>query len=109
MSKLEAHTIEGIPEEIIKLAIAHQFKVDVMNLDKRVRALKEIFEAPKTDLPYARKQALRLFEKCVTAGRGDLANEVHRIMFDPSYEEKRKARQAAVDATKARYKAAMEQ
>jgi hypothetical protein len=106
---MEAHTIEGIPEEIIRMAVEHQFKVDVLNLDKRVRALKDVFDAPKTDLPYARKMALRLFEKCVTAGRGDLANEVQRIMFDPSYDEKRKARKEAVDATKARYKAAMEQ
>ena len=106
---MEAHTIEGIPEEIIALAMRHQFTVDVANLEKRVRALREIFEAPKTDLPYARKQALRLFEKCVTAGRGDLANEVQAIMFSPVYEERRKARRAAVEATKARYKAAMEQ
>lgn len=106
---MEAHTIEGIPEEIIKLAIAHQFKVDVTNLEKRVRALEEIFAAPKTDLPYARKQALRLFEKCVSAGRGDLANKVQSIMFDPVYDERRKARKEAIEATKARYKAALGQ
>lgn len=106
---MEAHTIEGIPDEIIAMAMKHAFKVDVTNLEKRVRALEEIFEAPKTDLPYARRQALRLFEKCVSAGRGDLANKVQSIMFDPVYDERRKARKEAVEATKARYKAAMEQ
>jgi hypothetical protein len=91
------------------MAVEHQFKVDVMNLDKRVKALDGVFSAPKTDLKYARVQALRLFEKCVTAGRGDLAQEVQRIMFDPRYEERRKARKAELDAAKARFKVVMEQ
>lgn len=104
---MEAHTIEGIPEEVIALAMKHTFKVDVTNLEKRVRAMRDIFEAPKTDLKYARAQAERLRLKCVTAGRGDLASELEFIINDPSYEEKRKARQAAIDATKARYKVAL--
>lgn len=104
---MEAHTIEGIPEEIIALAMKHTFKVDVSNLDKRVRAMRDIFEAPKTDLSYARRQAEALKFKCVSSGRGDLAAELEFIIHDPSYEEKRKARQAAIDATKARYKAAL--
>ena len=88
---MDCHTIETIPEEVLAYARKHEHVIDVNDLDKRVRALPDIFSMPKTNLIYARTLALKLQLKCTAAGRGDLVARIDFIMSDPSYEEKRKA------------------
>jgi hypothetical protein len=62
--------------------------------------MREIFEAPNTRLPYARKQATRLMEICIAKGRGDLAAELEFMIHDPKYEEKQKERKEAIEKAK---------
>lgn len=100
---MQVISIEDVPEELAEYARKRTYKIEVSNLDKRVRALRDIFEAPKTNLIYARNMAIRLRDKCVTAGRGDLANEVSYIMYNPIYAEKRKSNKEAIEATKRRF------
>jgi hypothetical protein len=104
---LEAHTIESIPDEVLAYARSHEHRIDVNDLDKRVRALPDIFSMPKTNLAYARRMALNLQGKCIAAGRGDLAARIEAIIWDPKYEEKRKAvaqKNAELKAMMGRYK-----
>lgn len=105
---MQAFNIEDVPEELAAYARDHSFSIDVNDLDRRVKALRQIFETPKTNLVYARHLAGRLFSRCVSAGRGDLANEIQRIMYDPSYQLLRDARQKAIDESKRKFKTAME-
>jgi hypothetical protein len=79
-----------IPDEVLAYARKHEHVIDVNDLDKRVRALPDIFSMPKTNLTYARAMALKLQLKCTAAGRGDLVAKIEFIVNDPSYEEKRK-------------------
>jgi hypothetical protein len=95
-------TVEEVPQELGEYAKKHTYLVDVMNLDKRVRTLRQVFEAPKTNLAYARKMADRLWAKCVSAGRGDLAAEVMYIMYDAHYEKKRATNKQAAEEAKRR-------
>jgi hypothetical protein len=88
---MECHTPESIPDEVLAYAREHTHCLDVHDLDKRVRALPDIFSMPKTNLDYARALARRLQEKCLAAGRGDLVDKIEFIINDPSYEQKRKA------------------
>jgi hypothetical protein len=88
---MECHTIEMIPDGVLAYARKHEHVIDVNDLDKRVRALPDIFSMPKTNLLYARAMALKLQLKCTAAGRGDLVAKIEFIMNDPTYEEKRKA------------------
>ena len=88
---MECHTVESIPDEVLAYARSHEFIVDVLNLDKRVRALPDIFSMPKTNLDYARALARRLQEKCAAAGRVDLVAQIEYIINDPIYEARRKA------------------
>jgi hypothetical protein len=64
--------------------------MDVNDLDKRVRALPDIFSMPRTNLDYARALAVKLQDKCKRAGRDDLVKKIQTIIDDPSYEAKRK-------------------
>ena len=88
---MSIHTVESIPDEVLAIARKKVFEIDVKDLDKRVRALPDIFTMPKTNLCYAKTLAAKLRAKCLAAGRGDLVNEIDRIVADPSYEERRKA------------------
>ena len=88
---MECHTTESIPDEILAYARGHTHCMDVNDLDKRVRALPDIFSMPKTNLDYARALARRLQEKCRAAGRGDLVDKIEFIINDPTYEQRRKA------------------
>ena len=94
--------VEEIPEVISAYATAREYRVDTTDLEKRVRAMREIFEAPRTHLPHARKQAERLKTICIRKGRGDLAAELDYMIHDPVYEERQKARQAQIDEAKAK-------
>ena len=91
-----------MPEELSAYAKKRTYLVDVANLDKRVRALRQVFEAPKTNLAYARQMADRLWARCVSAGRGDLAAEVVYIMYDGTYEKKRASNKQAAEEAKRR-------
>ena len=95
-------SIEDVPQELSEYAKKHAFKVDVSNLDKRVRALRMVFESPKGNLGYARMMADRLWCKCVTAGRGDLAAEITAMKYDPQYIKKRASNKDAIEETKRR-------
>lgn len=95
-------SIEDVPQELGEYAKKHTYLVDVMNLDKRVRTLRQVFEAPKTNLAYARQMADKLWARCVSAGRGDLAAEVIFIMYDGHYEKKRASNKEAAKEAKRR-------
>jgi len=60
-------------------------------------------------LVYARKLADKLWAKCVSAGRGDLAQQITYIKYDPSYIEKKKTNKDAIEATKRRLRQCLEQ
>ena len=100
---MSIHTVESIPDEILAIARKKVFEIDVNDLDKRVRALPDIFSMPKTNLCYAKTLAAKLRTKCLSAGRGDLVAEIDRIVSDTSYETKRKAIEAKNDELKQRY------
>ena len=92
-------SIEDVPQELSEYAKKHVYLVEVGNLDKRVRTLRMVFEAPKTNLAYARDMADKLWARCVSAGRGDLAAEIMFIKYDGRYEKKRASnKQAAIEA-----------
>jgi hypothetical protein len=84
---MEAHTPESIPDEVMRIAREHHFKIDVNDLDKRVRALPDIFSMPKTNLCYARAMAAKLRTKCQAAGRCDLVAKIDEIVADPKYDK----------------------
>lgn len=92
--------VEEIPEVILAYGTTVAHPVNVTDLDKRVRAMREIFEAPRTHLPHARKQARRLLDKVIAAGRGDLAFQLQQMIDDPIYEERQKERADAVKKAK---------
>jgi hypothetical protein len=94
--------VEEIPEVILAYGTTVAHPIDTLDLDKRVRAMREIFEAPRTNLPHARKQAARLRDKCIAKGRGDLAFELQTMIDDPVYEERQKAAKEAIAAAKAK-------
>jgi len=94
--------VEEIPEAVLAYAQAREYQVVTTDLDKRVRAMREIFEAPRTHLPHARKQAARLRDICIRKGRGDLALELQQMIDDPVYEERQIARKKAIDEAKAK-------
>ena len=94
--------VEEIPEVISAYATAREYRVITTDLEKRVRAMREIFEAPRTHLPHARKQAERLKDICTRKGRGDLAAELDYMIHDPVYEERQIARKKAIDEAKAK-------
>ncbi len=95
-------SIEDVPQELSEYAKKHAFLVDVTNLDKRVRALRMVFESPKGNIGYARMMADRLWCKCVSAGRGDLAHEITVMKYDPQYIKKRASNKEAIAETKRR-------
>jgi tRNA/tmRNA/rRNA uracil-C5-methylase (TrmA/RlmC/RlmD family) len=97
--------VEEVPEVVLALGTSTLYQVTTTDYEKRVRAMREIFEAPNTRLPYARKQAERLKEICIRKGRGDLAAELEFMIHDPKYEERQKARLEEI----AKAKAAMEE
>jgi hypothetical protein len=94
--------VEEIPEVISAYATAREYRVVTTDLEKRVRAMREIFEAPRTHLPHARKQAERLKDICTRKGRGDLAAELDYMIHDPVYEERQIARKKEIDKAKAK-------
>lgn len=94
---------EDVPEELAEYARKRVYQVVVSDLDKRVRALKTVFESPRSDMVYVRMLADKLWAKCVSAGRGDLANEVMYIKYDPSYEKKKASNKQAIAAAKKRF------
>lgn len=102
-------SVEDVPQELGEYAKKHTYLVDVLNLDKRVRTLRQVFEAPKTNLGYARKMADRLWAKCVSAGRGDLAAEIMYIMYDGKYEKKRASNKQAAEEAKRRLQQCLDQ
>jgi len=89
--------VEEVPEVVLAYGTSRVHPVDTTDLDKRVRAMRAIFEAPHTRLPHARKQAARLMEKVIAAGRGDLALELQTMISDPAYEERQKERKKQAD------------
>ena len=95
-------SIEDVPEELAEYARKRTYRIDVSDLDKRVRALRTVFEAPKGNIGYARMMADRLWCKCVSAGRGDLAHEITVMKYDPQYIKKRASNKDAIEATKRR-------
>ena len=95
-------SIEDVPEELAEYARKRTYLIDVTDLDKRVRALRTVFEAPKGNIGYARMMADRLWCKCVSAGRGDLAHEITVMKYDPQYIKKRASNKDAIAETKRR-------
>jgi hypothetical protein len=86
---------------VLALGTSTQHTITTTDYDKRVRAMREIFEAPNTRLPYARRMATRLMEICIRKGRGDLASELDFMIHDPKYEEKQKAHREEIAKAKA--------
>ncbi len=80
--------VEEIPEVILAYGTTVAHPIVTKDLDKRVRAMREIFEAPRTHLPHARKQAERLRDICIAKGRGDLALELQHMIDTPIYAER---------------------
>ena len=89
--------VEEVPEVVLAYGTGRVHPIDTMDLDKRVRAMREIFEAPRTNLPHARKQAARLRDKCIAKGRGDLALELQQMIDDPAYAERQAERKRLAD------------
>lgn len=106
---MDVISVEEVPQEVLEYAQKRVYIINVTDLDKRVRALKTVFESPRSDLVYARMLAEKLWEKCVSAGRGDLANEVQVIKYDPSYEKKKASNKKAIEAAKKRYVQCLDQ
>lgn len=94
--------VEEIPEVILAYGTTIAHPIVTTDLDKRVRAMREIFEAPHTNLTHARKQAARLRDKCIAKGRGDLALELQMMIDNPVYEERQKAAKEAIAEAKAK-------
>lgn len=92
--------VEEIPEVILAYGTSRAHPIDTQDLDKRVRAMREIFEAPRTRLPHARKQAARLRDICIARGRGDLAEQLQHMIDDPIYAERQKERAEQVKKAK---------
>lgn len=100
---MQVISVEDVPEELSEYARKRTYLIDVTNLDKRVHALITVFEAPRTDLEYARMLADNLWAKCVSAGRGDLAQRIMQIKYDPSYIKRRANNKQAIDEAKRRF------
>ena len=94
--------VEEIPEVILAYGTTVAHPIVTKDLDKRVRAMREIFEAPRTHLPHARKQAERLRDICIAKGRGDLALELQHMIDTPIYAERQKASKDAIDLAKSK-------
>lgn len=94
--------VEEVPEVVLAYGTSRVHPVDTLDMEKRVRAMREIFEAPRTHLPHARKQAARLRDKCIAMGRGDLAQELQSMIDDPVYDERQAARKKQIDEAKAK-------
>lgn len=96
-------SLEDVPEEFSEYARKRTYQIDVTDLEKRVRAMITVFEAPRTDIEYARMLADNLWAKCVSAGRGDLAQRILQIKYDPSYINRKANNKQAIDEAKRRF------
>ena len=100
---MQVISIEDVPQELSEYAKKRTYVIDVTDLEKRVRAMITVFEAPRTDLAYARMLADNLWAKCVSAGRGDLAQRVMQIKYDPSYIKRKATNKQAIEESKRRF------
>ena len=67
-------------EELKKQAFSKVHTIDVANLEKRVRSLRTVFWSFRSNPKYTRELANRLWLKCVSASRSDLAFEVELML-----------------------------